>query len=52
MTKTLIITVMVDGVDLEDLKDIQKEVETVFVGYDDKRITIQIQDEPLVTRQR
>ena len=50
MKKTLIITVMVDGVELSELEHIQEDLESLFIDFDDKRITVQIQDEPLVKR--
>ena len=50
MKKTLIITVMVDGVELSELEEIQGKLDEVFDYWPDKRITVQIQDEPLVKR--
>lgn len=52
MKKTLIITIMVDGVELSHLEGLQTCIEDIFADYDDKRITVQIQDEPMVIRQR
>lgn len=52
MKKTLIISIMVDNVELSELEELQVSIEDVFKNYDDKRITVQIQDEPLVTRPR
>lgn len=48
MEKTLIVTIMVDSVPLSMLEQIQKDLEISLEDYPDKRITIQIQDEPMV----
>ena len=50
MKKTVIITIMVDDVDLALLEGIQDELDDIFEGFGDKRITMQIQDEPIVRR--
>jgi len=50
MKKTIIITIMVDDVELEELSVIQESLDHVFQDYDNKRITMQIQDESIVTR--
>lgn len=52
MSKTLIITIMVDGVEYPEIEGIQEGLDDIFGNYEDKRITIQIQDEPLVQRPR
>jgi len=52
MKKTLIISIMVDNVELSELEVIQTSIEHILKEHKDKRITIQIQDEPLVIRQR
>ena len=48
MKKNININISVDGVELADLADIQAEIEKLFDLYQDKRITMTIQDEPLV----
>ena len=50
MKKTLMITIMVDDVPLEDLSTLDIELDELFIAYEDKRIIIQIQDEPMVKR--
>jgi len=41
---------MVDGVELDDLGIIQTDLERVFEDFENKRITMQIQDESIVIR--
>ena len=48
MEKNLSINIAVDGVPLSDIETIQKDLEDVLLNYADKRITITIQDQPLV----
>ncbi len=48
MKKSLIITVMVDDVQLIDLESIQDKLYEIFDEYENKRITMQLQDEPVV----
>lgn len=50
MEKSLIVTVYVDNVPLGNLEEIQGALEDIFEAFPDKRITIQIQDNPLVRR--
>ena len=50
MMKTVIITIMVDDVKLADLDSIQEQLDHLFETFENKRITMQIQDEPIVTR--
>ena len=42
------INIAVDGVALKDLEQITAELEAIFAGYPDKRITVTLQDQPLV----
>lgn len=48
MEKNLMISIMIDGVPLKELEDIQTGIELLLAEYPDKRVTISIQDEPLV----
>ena len=48
MEKNLMINIAVDSVPLNQLETLQGELESVFSDYPDKRITITIQDQPLV----
>lgn len=48
MNKNLSINIAVDNVPLKDLETIQEELEAIFAGYPDNRITVTIQDQPLV----
>jgi len=50
MKKTLMITIMVDDVELSELEPLQEELDSLFASFDDKRIIVQIQDEPMVKR--
>lgn len=50
MKKTLMITIMVDDVPLDDLSNLDNELNVLFIEYEYKRIIIQIQDEPMVKR--
>jgi len=43
---------MVDDVELVDIETIQEAIEEAFKEYPDKRINLQIQDDPLVKRSR
>ena len=42
------INIAVDSVPLNQLEDIQAGLEELLSAYDDKRITITLQDQPLV----
>ena len=48
MEKNISINIAVDGVQLSDIESIQEDIEAIFKDYSDKRITISIQDDPLV----
>lgn len=48
MEKNLSINIAIDGVPLADLEQIQEDIENILKDYPDKRININIQDEPLV----
>lgn len=48
MEKNISYSIQVDGVQLEDLPEIQERIEEIFKEYRDKRIQVQVQDEPLV----
>ena len=51
MKQTILIQVVVDDVELNDLDSILNSIQKVIEKYPDKRITTNIQDEPLI-RQR
>ena len=48
MKKTLVISIVLDDVDIEDLQVIQDELDTFFNDYPFKRISITIQAESLI----
>lgn len=48
MKKTVILTVMVDNVDIKDLSDLAEEIEAIFDEYPDKRVDINLSDIPMV----
>lgn len=48
MKKSVQIFVVIDDVDLQDLAQIIEEFEKVIASYDDKRLQVTIQDEPMV----
>lgn len=48
MEKNISINIAIDGVPLKDLEHIQEELEAIFADYADKRITMIMQDAPLV----
>jgi 2-phospho-L-lactate guanylyltransferase (CobY/MobA/RfbA family) len=48
MQKNISVNIAVDGVELKDLEPIQEAIEDVFKDYPDKRITVIMQDLPLV----
>ncbi len=48
MKKSLQIYIQVDDVELSDLEALQDRLEETFEQYEDKRITITLQDEVLV----
>lgn len=48
MEKNLSINIAIDGVPLKDIEHIQEEMDAIFAEYADKRITIILQDTPLV----
>ncbi len=48
MKKNIQIYISVDDVELSDIEAIQDRLEDVFDEYEDKRIQMTIQDEPLV----
>lgn len=48
MEKSIIITVMVDDVELTALDKIYEQIENIFEFYESKRINITIQHEKLV----
>lgn len=48
MNKNLAINIMIDDVPLNHLEEIQESIEKILEKYPDKRITVSIQDEPLV----
>lgn len=48
MKKNININISVDGVDLDDLASIQEAIDELFQEYPDQRITMTLQDEPLV----
>jgi len=47
MKKTIVITIMVDNVDIKDLSALAEAVEEVFEEYSDKRIDINLSDIPM-----
>lgn len=49
MNKSIIVTVYADDVPLGVLEAVQEGLELLFEEFKDKRITIQIQDQPLVS---
>lgn len=42
------INIAVDNVPLKDLETLQERLEGVFADYPDKRISVTLQDQPLV----
>ncbi len=48
MKKTVILTVIVDDVDLEDLSDLAENINAVFDDYKWKRIDMSLSDSPMV----
>lgn len=48
MNKSIMVTVWVNDYPLGDIEDLQETLENVFEDYDEKRINIQIRDEPVV----
>lgn len=52
MEKTLQIYITVDDVPLSELEDIEEQLRTIFEEYENKRIQITIQDEPMVRQPR
>lgn len=49
MKKNVIYTVMVNGVELSELENIQDDLEAVFKEYVEKRISVQLTDDRLVS---
>ena len=49
MEKSIIVTIYVDDVNLADIGEVQEAIESIFVDYEHKRITTQIQDDRLVS---
>lgn len=48
MEKSVVITAMVDHVDLKDLDELIEKLEAVFEDYEDKRINVSLQDQPMI----
>lgn len=48
MKKNLMINIAIDGVPLTELESIQEGIEELLGDFPDKRITMTIQDQPLV----
>lgn len=48
MEKNLMINIAIDGVPLKDLDTLSDDIESILEQYPDKRISITIQDQPLV----
>ncbi len=48
MEKNISINIAIDGVPLNQLESIQEKLEALFEGFEDKRITMIMQDAPLV----
>lgn len=48
MKKTVVITVMIDDVSLEDVSDIAEAINEVFKEYEHKRVDINLSDTPMV----
>ncbi len=48
MKKTIILTVIVDDVELEDLSDLAENINAVFDDYRYKRIDMTLSDIPMV----
>lgn len=48
MKKNVQINIAIDDVEMKSLDTIQEELEAIFAAYPDKRITMILQDEPLV----
>lgn len=48
MQRNLMISIVIDGVELKDLEELQEGLEDLLAEYPDKRINITIQDTPLV----
>jgi hypothetical protein len=42
------VTVWADNYPLENIVDLQEELEKLFEKYPDKRITVQIRDQPVI----
>lgn len=48
MNKSIMVTVWVNEYPLSGIEELQEALETVFEDYEEKRINIQIRDEPVV----
>jgi hypothetical protein len=50
MKKSIVVTIIVDNVELKDLDELTEAIQTLFEDYENKRINISLQDETLVAR--
>lgn len=48
MNKTIVITIIVDDVDIKNLSELAESVESLFEDYQDKRIDINLSDNPMI----
>lgn len=51
MKKSVIITVMIDNVSYSDIEEIETVIQETIEQYDDKRVTVTVQDTPLLSLQ-
>ncbi len=50
MEKSVIITIMVDDVKITDLENLLEKVDQLLALYENKRVSVNLQDERLVSR--